>query len=388
MKKFLVLCVIAMVIIYFNPKINIVNIMNLFFSTDNNIYSVKEIVKKNDDKIVQIETNKGSGSGIIIGNGLILTNHHVIDGITLATVIFNDGQKITVDGVVESDPHKDIAIIKTNQKFNKSGVVIRPPSRELSKGDKVVAIGSPQNLLNTVSEGIISGFRISDGVQVIQTTADVDHGSSGGGLFDESGQLIGVVYGTYKSQSANLNFVVATEEFIPMINRYISKEFTDIDASFSTNSSPSPTNEFLFIDGIALGMTREQVKSLSKGTLFKEEDNDTILNTDVSVYGLLAQKLEYKFQNDKLIKISVTYNFDMISKDQTYLKSTFDEIIGKVNTAIGEEHIYMNDGKWSEEKDGKSLTAGWLTTTYQVVFIVLDNQNSSDYAVLDISIPK
>ena len=82
----------------------------------------------------------------------------------------------------------------------------------LAKGNKVVAIGSPKGLQNTVSEGIVSSFRIVEGVQQIQISAPIDHGSSGGGLFNSKGELVGVTASGYAGSNADLNFAVAIDE--------------------------------------------------------------------------------------------------------------------------------------------------------------------------------
>jgi S1-C subfamily serine protease len=110
-----------------------------------------------------IETNNGLGSGIVIGKGLILTNQHVMEGASEATVTFYSGNKYEVEGIVDSDSNRDIAIIKTTKSFNTTSVSFKDTSKGLSKGDKVVAIGNPQGLQNTVSEGIISSFRTING---------------------------------------------------------------------------------------------------------------------------------------------------------------------------------------------------------------------------------
>jgi S1-C subfamily serine protease len=161
-----------------------------FVPVPKKVYSTKEIVKLNDEKIVLISTDIGQGSGIVVGNGLILTNHHVIDGASEGTVTFTNGQQYKVAGIVESDAKKDIALLKTTKTFKTTSVSIRPSSKGLSKGEKVVAIGSPKGLQNTISEGIISSFRNNNGVSEIQTNADIDNGSSGGALFDVRATMV------------------------------------------------------------------------------------------------------------------------------------------------------------------------------------------------------
>ncbi|NLE57164.1 MAG: tetratricopeptide repeat protein, partial [Planctomycetes bacterium] len=78
-------------------------------------------------------------------------------------------------------------------------------------GDKVFAIGSPHGLTNTLSEGLISGFRKTEGSNWIQTTAPISHGSSGGPLLDSEGNVIGVVTASL-SEGQNLNFAIPVSE--------------------------------------------------------------------------------------------------------------------------------------------------------------------------------
>lgn len=75
------------------------------------------------------------------------------------------------------------------------------------RGQKVVAIGSPLGLFNSVSDGIISGFRQLERVSMIQFTAPVSHGSSGGALLDLYGELIGLITAGY-DDGQNLNLAV------------------------------------------------------------------------------------------------------------------------------------------------------------------------------------
>ena len=78
------------------------------------------------------------------------------------------------------------------------------------------AIGSPSGLRNTLSEGIVSGLREIKGIQHIQTTTPISPGSSGGGLFDAEGKLIGIT--TFRiGDNGNLNFAVSLDEAFPLL---------------------------------------------------------------------------------------------------------------------------------------------------------------------------
>ncbi|WP_458407391.1 stalk domain-containing protein [Anaerotignum sp.] len=150
------------------------------------IHSSEAADYKKQDSVVYIQTNKKQGSGVVLSsNGLIVTNFHIIENASTAHFIFNDGsiyQGTTT--VVGMDPQNDIALLK----INKTGLTPAFIDDSYSNGDSVTAIGSPNGIRNTASEGIINGFD----QDIISTSAVITNGSSGGGLFDASGKLIGI----------------------------------------------------------------------------------------------------------------------------------------------------------------------------------------------------
>jgi putative serine protease PepD len=145
------------------------------------------------------QTGEAQGSGWVYSKaGYIVTNDHVVSGATSATVDFPNGSAYKAT-IVGTDPSTDIAVIKVNA----PAALLKPlpvgNSAKLVIGDPVVAIGSPFGLDETVTAGIVSalhrqmdspnGFTINDS---IQTDAAINHGNSGGPLFDLRGEVIGV----------------------------------------------------------------------------------------------------------------------------------------------------------------------------------------------------
>lgn len=168
----------------------------------------KEIVDKYDESVVLIMTNRAQGSGVVIGDNLILTNYHVIGDAASATMLDVYGDELKITGVVHYDKSADLAIVKTEKSIDIPPVVLGYGLNSY-KGGKVVAIGSPLGLQNTVSDGLISNITYEDGIRYIQTSAPIDHGSSGGALFNEFGDLIGITTLGYSGTSADLNFAVS-----------------------------------------------------------------------------------------------------------------------------------------------------------------------------------
>lgn len=147
----------------------------------------------------------GSGSGIMIGKeGYILTNNHVAaGGRSFMVRIEDDENEYRTDEIIKYHSVLDLAIIRIQRKL--TPLPIYKGSRPLVRGQKVVAIGSPLGLFNSVSNGIVSGFRKIDDVDMIQFTAPISRGSSGGAVLNMQGEVIGIsTAGIDEGQNINL----------------------------------------------------------------------------------------------------------------------------------------------------------------------------------------
>ena len=180
----------------------------------------EEIVRKNQKAIAVITTYDkdmkplGQGSSFFITpNGILVTAYHVIEGASFITAKLPSGAYYDLKEFLGADKNLDIAVLQFEAQdtpFVKLG-----DSDVIKSGEKIFAIGAPMGLENTVSEGVISSPRRKlDGVVLIQFTAPVSSGSSGGGLFNARGKVIGITLGSIeafqdeKSITQNLNFAV------------------------------------------------------------------------------------------------------------------------------------------------------------------------------------
>lgn len=137
------------------------------------------------------------GSGVIVDeSGLVITNHHVIDGATEIRVALGDRREFEAE-VVLRDPRSDLAVLRlqrTKEKFNPIEIA---DSDEVEVGDLVLAIGDPFGVGQTVTQGIVSATArtragITDFQFFIQTDAAINPGNSGGALVDINGRLVGI----------------------------------------------------------------------------------------------------------------------------------------------------------------------------------------------------
>ena len=138
--------------------------------------------------VVTIFAGEGMGSGVLISSdGYILTNHHVAGSTGRVRIRWPDGTD-TVGDVIRGDPRRDVALVKTEPKG--APLSIRAAPAQL--GETVFAVGTPldKQFANTLTRGIVSATRLIDGLSVIQSDVAIDHGSSGGPLLDEKGQIV------------------------------------------------------------------------------------------------------------------------------------------------------------------------------------------------------
>ncbi len=173
---------------------------------------------KLSESVVMIEcydengNDYATGSGVIIlSNDIVVTNYHVVaDDAYSFYVVADDGQKKKAVSVVAYSEEKDLVLLKLDSPTNIQPLPIGE-SKNLHRGEKVTAIGSPLGLLNTVSEGIVGGFFNDGEITAIQITTPISQGSSGGALLNEKGELIGITYAGIDA-GQNLNFAIPAYE--------------------------------------------------------------------------------------------------------------------------------------------------------------------------------
>lgn len=161
-----------------------------------------------------------TGSGVMISKtGYILTNDHVAsEGAYYCVRIEGEEQSYETDQVIKYNTYQDLAVIRIERACKP--IPIYNGKKPLLRGQKVVAIGSPLGLFNSVSDGIISGFRNFDDVNMIQFTAPISHGSSGGAVLNMYGELIGISSGGF-DEGQNINLAVDYSTVLPFIRGFL-----------------------------------------------------------------------------------------------------------------------------------------------------------------------
>lgn len=188
------------------PQVTVVPVL---INTDVKEDILIEIYEQSNPGVVAIqilsETGNGLGSGFVIDeDGHIITNFHVIDGVSDLEVDFPSGFKTRGD-VVGTDPDSDIAVIKVDVPPEELHPLPLGDSAEIKVGQTVVAIGSPFRFNGTMTTGIVSSLgRTLDSIRtapggsfftagdIIQTDAAINPGNSGGPLLNLNGEVVGV----------------------------------------------------------------------------------------------------------------------------------------------------------------------------------------------------
>ena len=160
------------------------------------------------DQAPNDEPSNSLGSGVIVSpQGIILTNHHVIEGADEIEVAFADGRKRNAK-LIGSDPETDIAVLKIDATDLPNPITLGK-MESVHVGDVVLAIGNPFGVGQTVTSGIVSALgRNQLGINTfenfIQTDAAINPGNSGGALVDTKGNLIGINTAIYSRSGGNM----------------------------------------------------------------------------------------------------------------------------------------------------------------------------------------
>jgi serine protease Do len=174
----------------------------------------------------------GMGTGIVIDSrGYIITNYHVVEGVSNIQVSLHD-ERAAVARLVAHDPKTDLAIIKIDSK-DKLPVIRFGTSCDLMRGEPVIAVGNAYGYEHTVTRGIISSLhrsvQVSDDQKyndLIQTDASINPGNSGGPLMNIDGQVIGINVAV-RVGAQGIGFAIPIDEALDVAARLMSIERLD-----------------------------------------------------------------------------------------------------------------------------------------------------------------
>ena len=305
--------ILAVVLI---PVIIALSILAFYAAGGKKEMSGEAIYKKVNPSVFYIETEikdgKQGGSGFFIDKkGTAVTNFHVLKGGKSASVILPDGKKYAVNRVIGCDVDGDIAIISVD--IPKSIPVSLGNSNKVKTGEAVYAIGYPESFVlgsqdSTFTSGIISkpAYNI-EGVNYIQTTADITHGNSGGALIDRFGKVIGITSAkidyngiSYMNLAIPANNIGSVKRNLKLTMTDFAETYGDVKVEFMNG------NSVFYTDACPKGGkiskpsdTKTDIKHYNFEGWFEDAeftspfDFDKPIESDTKVYGKWTEKNFY-----------------------------------------------------------------------------------------------
>ncbi|MBQ3870581.1 MAG: trypsin-like peptidase domain-containing protein [Clostridia bacterium] len=315
--------------------INVGDSKNKYAMTDVAAMTVDSVVEIRTEQIVagsflQQYVAKGAGSGVIVTkDGYIVTNNHVIDGATSITVVLRNG-KIYEAVLIGKDSVTDIAIVKIDE----TGLTPATfgSSEKLTVAESVIAIGNPLGSLGgSVTNGIISALARTVTIEdqemtLMQTTAAINPGNSGGGLFNMSGECIGIVNAKSSGEDIEgIGFAIPSDTAVPIIEDLIKYGYvrgrvmlgvTMLEVNDSYTARRYGLSEFgVYIASVGSGSDAEKAG-------IKEKDKIVSINgKEISAYSEVKKTIQ-KFHAGEEAEIVVKRNGETLT-----LKIVFTEYV-------------------------------------------------------------
>ena len=270
------------------------------------------------------------GSGFIVRpDGAIVTNYHVISNAVDIKVKVGD-KLLKVEGLLHIDKENDIVILKAKGKD--LSVIKIGDIEKVSVGEKVYVISSPEGLENTISDGVLSGIRELDPKRkILQITAPISKGSSGGPVFNKNGEVIGIA--TFLIEEAqNLNFAMPVE----LIKDKIGKK--KITALKDTEIEEyEKTADYWFVRGYyyeEAGLHKKAIEAYKQAIRIKPDIAEAHSNLGVA-YGELGMYREAMEAYKQAIRIKPDYAEAHYNLGVIYSKSgMYREAMEAFNQAI------------------------------------------------------
>ena len=217
------------------------------------------------------------GSGFFVGQGQIATNFHVVEGATRGYAkLVGKKTKFNIKGYTALDEKRDLIILKVPA-FGTQTIALGN-SDLVQVGEKVYAVGNPRGLEGTFSDGIISSIRPVGSDKLIQLTAPLSPGSSGGPVLNRKGEVIGVSVLTIRN-GQNLNFAIPSNYLKTLITKVGYAK--PLSQAKSTKGQRSILNDFggQGVEGVTAGK-------------FKWD-----INSDINLIGSVGREYTFSLRN-------------------------------------------------------------------------------------------
>jgi serine protease Do len=312
------------------------------------LYSLYNDVKSSV-YLIYTEKEKGTSQGsafVVSKEGIAISNYHVFKNASSAIAINGKGNEFLISEIIETNEEKDYIIFKLGPLTNPIPFV-NVSENIPNIGEDVFAVGNPNGLRQTLSKGIVSSYR----KHLIQTTTEITHGSSGGPLFNNKGEVIGIT--SSGMGEANLNFAVNIHNL--NLPKYLDKKELNYENRFDKKELVRIMNNYykklMNEDMYSLFEIYENelsrfhgLYSIDKSRAIKDH-KDYLSKYEISLINILPESVQtFEGKDSYTIQYKMKYNivrkknnkpYDyilntvcVISKDGK-IKSIYDNIIQK-----------------------------------------------------------
>jgi tol-pal system protein YbgF len=233
------------------------------------------LIKIYDSRDEQI----GIGSGFFIDEeGILVTNHHVIEEGAKAIAQLSTGEFVPIEGILAEDKDGDLVLLTIGVK-ERSFPTLKLTKRGVKAGQPVVVIGSPFGLVGTVSDGIISAVRDTPKLgKFIQITAPVSKGSSGSPVINMNGEVIGIATLSFIG-GQSLNFATSADKIIDLLSRAPGDLYENAYEDFHRGNFEEARTKFLrFLKYYSNKELSEDALFLVGETYFFEKDYENAIS--------------------------------------------------------------------------------------------------------------
>jgi S1-C subfamily serine protease len=277
----------------------------------------------------------GVGSGVVTGPGEVVTNCHVLR--KASSVQIKSGNATYEAKLRYPDVSRDLCQLEVKE-LNAPAVEIASLS-EVRVGQKVYALGNPRGLERTFSDGLVSALRTAKDEPMIQTTAPVSPGSSGGGLFDARGRLIGITTLALR-EAQNLNFAVPAEWIRELPERG--------QAALAAYQGQSPAAVAAAPAGAAAAAPSAVPKRPRPGPVF--EVGGSAERPEIRSGDRWKYEVTDRYTN---VKTGVTVDVVAVTNDRIQTKSSRDQVAG-LDSATAGGIVDIWDRNWNQVRSGET----------------------------------
>jgi serine protease Do len=253
----------------------------------------KQVYDSSQDSVFLVYLNDATGTPSALGSAflvaprVLVTNFHVVKS---GSPVLAVGPVRVPLKVVRIDQKNDLAILSVDVELTSRPLALA--SGEASPGEQVFAIGNPEGLEKTISQGIVSGIRKAGDRDLLQITSPISHGSSGGPILNKKGEVVGVVVGMLED-GQNLNFAIPVDYVKAILNEKANKTSVfDLEGSLSQVSIAIKNREqAVYSDDPSSEYQKDTQQLLDLANAIVSATGDEVALTEISCLGTNATEL-------------------------------------------------------------------------------------------------